>query len=376
MKIAVVGFLHPREDKRVMRTVRALSNLGEVTYLYWTEKKENSCSSNGVKYIPFLHKIQRGHPLREWNSRKKHEYEIINYLTNHEFDVVYIHHYATTQTLAPYKALKKKGTTIITDFHEYVPEEYLFGTRIIPRFFKDKIGNYLYKALLKLSDGAIFVSKYMQKNALKDEPDLKSLWFPNYGNFTINPYKKSERRREIVFVGKIQRRMEKEIDIIKKLLKNSFEFTILGGRSNFRTEKTNIIPFVPYEEMISYITKSAFSLVSFDVKDEKGRSLLNSIYSQPNKFYDSICAGTPVILDKRFEEMRSIVERDNTGLIIDRDNAEKSSELILNTWENGSKYNALLKNISERQENYCWDEKKEEQFLSFVLNTYKEAKKR
>ena len=379
MKIAIVGFLHYKEDKRVMRTVKALSKLGEVTYLYWSEKKEDIYCSNGIIYVPFFHRVQKDHPLHEWNSRKKHESEIINFLREHEFDIIYFHHFATTRTLAPYAALSKKKTTIITDFHEYIPEEYLYGIKAIPRSLKSIIGNYLYKRLLKRSDGAVFVSWHMHKMALKIKADLNSLWIPNYGSFIVKPYQKVKRRKEIVFVGKIQRKMIKETKILAKLIERGVTFTVIGSApySNVNYIKNiNFLPLMPYEKMIDYISKSAFTIISYDTLDKHGKPWINYIYSMPNKFFDSICAGTPVIVDKNFEEMKSFVEEDNTGLIIDRNNVEETSKLILNTWGDSSKYESLIDNISGKQERYCWDEKKEEQFLSFVLSTYKEAKRK
>lgn len=40
LKVLVIGYMHLRNDKRVFRTVQALSKKGEVIYQYWTEKEE------------------------------------------------------------------------------------------------------------------------------------------------------------------------------------------------------------------------------------------------------------------------------------------------------------------------------------------------
>ncbi|MDK2886987.1 MAG: hypothetical protein PWP54_1567 [Thermosipho sp. (in: thermotogales)] len=49
--------------------------------------------------------------------------------------------------------------------------------------------------------------------------------------------------------------------------------------------------------MIEELSKSAFSLISFV---SFGNEEKNYIYSFPHKFFDSIAAGTPVIVKKDF----------------------------------------------------------------------------
>jgi len=91
------------------------------------------------------------------------------------------------------------------------------------------------------------------------------------------------------------------------------------------------------------------------------------VYSMPNKFFDSIAAGTPVILDKDFLGMRELIENDGIGVVIDRENPKESAEKITAFWESKVEYEKLLLNISRKQDHYVWDEKKEREFIDFIM---------
>ena len=59
MKSVVVGFLHRKNDKRVLNTVKLLTRLGEVDYLYWSEGEDIPTVMDGVNFIPFFHRLQQ-----------------------------------------------------------------------------------------------------------------------------------------------------------------------------------------------------------------------------------------------------------------------------------------------------------------------------
>ena len=52
MKILIIGYMHPKFDKRVFRTVTTLSKKHKVIYQYWTDKDEKIYQEENIKYIP------------------------------------------------------------------------------------------------------------------------------------------------------------------------------------------------------------------------------------------------------------------------------------------------------------------------------------
>jgi len=50
VKIFIIGYMHPKYDKRVFRTVKALSKDNEVIYQYWTDKEEIESKEGNIFY--------------------------------------------------------------------------------------------------------------------------------------------------------------------------------------------------------------------------------------------------------------------------------------------------------------------------------------
>jgi len=105
-----------------------------------------------------------------------------------------------------------------------------------------------------------------------------------------------------------------------------------------------------------------FSLLSFSTTNKKSYS--NDIYSLPNKFFDSIAAGTPVIINEHFVSMKKYVGGDRIGVIIDSGNVEEAIEKIEKYVED---YDENLERLMSVQDKYVWDEKKEQEFINFIL---------
>lgn len=366
MQIVVVGYLHKKMDKRVFRTVKAFSRHFKVLYIYWTEDaSEKSYTEGNIEYLPVYHKLCTN-PFKEFVNRYKYEREVLRIVDKLSFDLAYIHHFATVKPLAIFRLLSRKNVKIITDFHEYVPEEYLFGVEQIPRSIKMWLGQKLYRHMIMKSDGTVFVSKKFLEDAKEWKPDLKAFNFPNYGNLKIPPINQIKRQKEVIFAGTTERKIENELKIFEILNSKGFSIVSIGTdiKAPFEIKK---LPFLKYEKMIERISNAAFSIVSYSCRNKKGNYLNKYVYSMPNKFFDSIAAGTPVILDKDFLGMRELIENDGIGVVIDRDNPKESAEKITAFWESKVEYEKLLLNISRKQDHYVWNEKKEREFIDFIM---------
>ncbi|HDP77855.1 MAG TPA: hypothetical protein ENN47_06685, partial [Mesotoga infera] len=326
MSILVIAFLHPKKDKRVMRTVEALSSAGDVDYIYWSEDESEYHTEGDVTFHPVLHHINKHSIVRELISRRTHEAKMIEVASSLRPELVYIHHFATVIPLQIYKRFWKMKVPIITDFHEYVPEEFLFGVNAIPKIIKTNYAKSFYRKMLSRSAGAVFVSKWMIDDAKAINPLLKTLWIPNYGDSSVETLAKERRNKEIVFVGSVRRDLEKEKELLICLKKKGYEFTTIGSSPLEGISQS--IPFLEYGKMIKRISQASFSIISFSSTDAGGKPLLNYVHSMPNKFFDSVVSGTPIIVDKRLEDIAQIVERDNLGIVIDRNNPEESAETI------------------------------------------------
>ena len=134
--------------------------------------------------------------------------------------------------------------------------------------------------------------------------------------------------------------------------------------TNFGIENSKVLPLLPYEEMMNEISTSKFSWISF--KTLPYRNYKNDTLSLPHKFFDSIAAGTPVIVSRNFVSMAQIVKERGIGVVIDPENVKESLEKIERAFLN---YNEIVRNVEKHKREFIWDEEKEEEFLRFVLGS-------
>jgi glycosyltransferase involved in cell wall biosynthesis len=220
----------------------------------------------------------------------------------------------------------------------------------------------IFERQLKMSDKLVFVSKETKSDIFeKLKINKPYLIIPNYASISVES---KEKKKEISFVGKVTRNLSNEKKIIKKLVEKGFKFKIIGMDSDvFKDIPHEYTTFLPYEDMMEQLSKSAFSLISYNtIMDE---SYKNDIFALPHKYYDSIAAETPVIVKNTFVSMAKEVEKYGIGVVIDPNNVDKSVEKILKAYEN---YENLLENIKKYKDRFVWNEKKEKEFISFVLD--------
>jgi len=117
-----------------------------------------------------------------------------------------------------------------------------------------------------------------------------------------------------------------------------------------------------YDLMMDRISKVKYTLLAFQSRSDP--QYPNDIYSLPNKFYDSLAAGTPVIIDDRFVSMKKIIEETNTGLILDLSKEpDRDLSLILNA---PGSYDSYLENLGRYYDRFVWDNSKEDCFVDFI----------
>ncbi len=366
MKILIIGYMHTKFDKRVYRTVKPLSKLHRVIYQYWTDKDEKEYVDGNIKYIPVKYtQVTKGNALQKLTNRRPLDKKICDLVTNENYDILYMHHFFASRPLEPFKIAKKRNKKIVYDIHEYHPENFLSELEGIIGNLKVKTVWRFFKKQLELSDMAIFVSEEMRNDVVnKTNIDKEKTYImPNYANFIIKPdiQKKS---KVIVLVGKVTRKIEDEKKILKTLIEKDFKFKIIGMDANeFKDIDHESTEFLPYKEMMKELSNAAFSLISYNTV--KNRDYKNDIYALPHKFYDSLAAGTPVIVKASFVSMAKQAEDLGLGVVIDPTKLDESVEKITEAYKN---YQKILDNIEKHQKKFIWDEEKERKFVDLISN--------
>ena len=353
MKTLVIGYGHPFNDKRVMRTVMALKKLGTVYYQYAGNSEE---LIDGVKTFP-LKKPYAKNPLRRYIQRGEFDRKILRLVETLDYDLVYFHYFPASMPLKIFRSAKKRRKTLVYELHEIIPIQFLTEKY---EFLSFAMWN-VFKKQLQLSDATVCVSKEALDFMLeKTEINRPSFILPSYASKSFTPKPKELRKKEIVYVGKVQRSTKNEKVLLLNLKSKGFTLKSIGMNWNIADIS---IPFLPYPDMMKKVASSAFSLISF--QSRKDINYPNDIYSLPNKLFDSVAAGTPVIVNSRFKSMVSLVKKYNVGILIGTTQpVHFITKKIVEAWNN---YETLLKAVKLNNRHFVWDEKKEQEFINFIL---------
>jgi len=70
-KVLIIGYMHSKYDKRVYRTVQALSKYAKVIYQYVVKEKESEYEEGNVRYVPIEKKSEPTKNILDQTSKAK-----------------------------------------------------------------------------------------------------------------------------------------------------------------------------------------------------------------------------------------------------------------------------------------------------------------
>jgi glycosyltransferase involved in cell wall biosynthesis len=128
------------------------------------------------------------------------------------------------------------------------------------------------------------------------------------------------------------------------------------------TDRVRFIPKVQWEELIKY-TRSADAGMCLE-KDTN----LNYRFSLPNKLFDYISAGIPIITGS-LPEIKKIVEENECGIIIPDISPAEISKAIIRLRDDSRLLNKLKMNAVKASKELCWEKEAEKvtDFYSKIL---------
>jgi len=370
-KIFMIGYMHTKNDKRVERSVKALEKEFEVK-LQYLEKSNGLINDRQNLGIYLQRSVKKNILSRKVDSfllLRQYDRKILAEVVNGDYDILYIHGVSIFYPLKFFRIAKKRGKKIVFDMHEYYPQDYLSYLKkpfsLIKEFIYEKL---IFKNQLKLSDMVISVSKGISQHIYsKNLYEQKIYYLPNYASYYIPSKDARKKEKSICFVGGTSRSIKTVLPLLKALSENGFSVKIIGTHiAGFES-----LGFLAYQQMMEKLSESMFSLIAYDFDP----TMIEYAHSMPNKFFDSICAGTPVMVDKRFKSMASEVNKYGVGHVIDIHNVSQSINVFMRSSQK-REYERILNHIAVYRDDFFWNSEKEERFRNELIKQLNMEEKR
>ena len=370
MKTAIVSVTNDLStDKRVNKTAAVLVKLGfDVTLI--GRKLHNGNGSNHKPFKTKLFKLafNKG-PLfyTEYNIR------LFFYLLFHKSDLLVSNDLDTL--LSNYYVHKIKHNNLVYDSHEYftgVPE--LANRRIVRNIWK-AIENKCFPNLNDIITVNDSIAELYNKEYGKELNVIRNIT----PDCVIVKKKSKEElglpinRKIIILQGSginIDRGAEEAVEAMQYVQKavlliigNGDVIPILREMINelYLQEKVIYIPSLPFDELMQYTLNADLGL-SLD-KDTN----INYRYSLPNKLFDYIHAGLP-ILASPLVEIKKIIDKYKIGLTIENHDPRHIASKINCMLNETEKIDIWKKNLKIAAEDMCWE--KEEKKLLEIFSKY------
>jgi len=268
---------------------------------------------------------------------------------------------------ANFLASKIKNNTLVYDSHEYFTEVPELIDRPVIKSVWETIENFIlpkikfsYTVCNSIAD--IYNNKYSINMRV-----VRNIPLCNNHNIDKNPSKK----KIIIYQGAVNK--GRGIETVVKAMHhiNNAVFWIVGSGDEFDkiknliaaenlTDKVIMHGKIPFENLFEF-TKQAS--VGISLEEDLG---LNYYYALPNKLFDYIQAGVPV-LGSALPEIVSIINKFEIGLVAENRNVEQIAQQ-LNTMLSDTKLREKWAiNLQKASKELCWEN--EEKVLLDIFNS-------
>jgi glycosyltransferase involved in cell wall biosynthesis len=269
---------------------------------------------------------------------------------------------------ANYFASKIKRIPLIFDSHEYFPEvpELVNRPRVkktwekIEGFFLPRI-KYGYTVCESIAN--IYKTKYGTSLMV-----VRNLPFRNTESIAVGKTEK----HIIMYQGAIN--LGRGIELVMEAMRFIDNATMLiAGDGDIMTQikekaqdyelkdKVVILGRLPMQKLKEYTTRAS---LGFSLEENLG---LNYYFALPNKLFDYVQAGVPVITSD-FPEMARIVNGYNIGLTTNERDPQKLAAIISDMIQNEEKRSIWKTNLKKAASELCWENEKHT-----LLAVYKKA---
>lgn len=172
--------------------------------------------------------------------------------------------------------------------------------------------------------------------------------------------------------GFIEKRKLENLIYISKYLNNS-KLVMLGWGTTEKQlkklaedlglldEKVFFIPKISQKELISYTSSATIGIIPYDGYD------LNTKYCTPNKLFEFVCAGIPIVYNDNLHTVDNIIKSYKIGFSIDVNDYENTAKQIDELVNDNDRLVKFRDNVKITREVLNWDNEKIK-----ILNIFKD----
>jgi len=366
-------------DYRVQKEVNSLKKAGYQIYVFALQEKDLLEEEPGNPHIRRFKLKTRPWPRKKFFQAFKYLecfYLMVKEASKIKPQIVHSHDLNALPIGAFISSIHK--IPLIYDAHEFETEREKIKTKFAKIALK-----LLERSLIKKASRVITVSKpialaYEKMYGVK--PDL-ILNCPNYQK--IKPCQNSREelnlpvnKKIFIYQGGLEpsRGLETLIETFEELKDKGVALLLIGyGRLEKKIcekakQNPDLILFkkpVPPDQLYKYTSSSDFGLSLIE------KQSLSKYYSLPNKLFQYLMAGLPVIVSN-IPEQKRIVERFNCGLVVNSENKEEIKEAIIKLARSDSSF--YRQQALKAARIYNW-ENEEKKLLKIYEEALKEKKK-
>ncbi|MDY6799956.1 MAG: glycosyltransferase, partial [Bacteroidota bacterium] len=283
------------------------------------------------------------------------------FLLFQKFDIIVANDLDTL--LASYCASLIRRKNIVYDSHEFFTEV----PELVNRKFPRKVWLIIEQLILPRIKYSYTVSESIANTYQKlyniEMKVVKNLPLYNYGS--IDTFKTKNGQKQILYQGALNvgRGLEQMIDAMQ-FIENG-HFNIIGD-GDLKNNLLNQVKEKKLANKVSFKGRIPFQELAVETqKADLGIALeenigLNYYYALPNKLFDYIQTGVPVLVSP-FPEMQKIVNKYEIGTVYDHKNPKMLAKKINEIFRFKNRYQKWKNNTRKAAKELCWE--KEEKIL-------------
>ncbi|MGN6533590.1 MAG: glycosyltransferase [Ginsengibacter sp.] len=340
-------------DQRVQKECNTLHKMGFEILLIGRKSKRNF----GLKNLPYqtirLQNLFHKGPL----MYLVFNLQIFFYVVFKKADILWSN---DLDTLLPNFLISRlKKSKLIYDSHEYFTESvYKKSSKNIWEKLERKLFPRLKNVItVNNSIKKIYENKYnVQVTAIRNVP----YQFERSNTDYVSVLPANKKNLIIQGMGLNENRGSEEAILMMQHLPDDFHLYFIGNGTILNQLKKMVVDLklqskitfidpLPYEQMMLYTMQGFLGLIfeKIDVSDEH-------LFSLPNKFFDYIHAGIPV-LSSEAVEIKGLITKYNIGTYVNNLNPEELAKKVIEISEDKPKYELWKRNMAAASQVLNWE---------------------